>query len=416
MNNRKTVAIQPIEAFTPKDKVTFMSSWGAYDSKASKIKKIFNRLSERYGNLAIEDSSIAGAEFLFILKTDFASGSDPNLFGLWPGSDFNLLVKEGKVADLTDLLKANPEWYHQFNEATWDYVTVDHRIYGLPIEIIYEGLFVNQDLFDRYHVKVPTTYQELLEAVRIFKANGIIPIAYNQSSEGSYIYQNMIMKLGGKEDVEHPFDEKGRLKPCFLQSMYYMKQLYDEGAFPKNWFSLDDKKRNELFTQKKVAMIVQGSWLIGDNVLQSNDPTVNIVPFPNMPGGKADPTAIIYGCGNGIFHMSRKAWEDETLRNHCVLLLKELTSPQNVAVLAEDSGFISNVKLGDYAPEPTIMGNKGWALVSQSRELVGAVDWFINRNIWEDLVVRQFPQVLKNQITPEALCTQIETAKQQLDE
>lgn len=354
MSNRDEVAIKPMEVFDQKEKITFVSSWGAYDSKAQKIKKILNRLSEKYSHLEIEDSSMAGSEFLFILKTDFASGNDPNIFGLWPGSDFNLLVKEGKAADLTELLEEDPSWYNQFNEEVWKYVTVDGRIYGLPIEIIYEGLFVNRDLFEKYNVKIPTNFDELLEAVEIFRANHIIPIAYNQTPEGSYIYQNMVMKLGGKEDVEQPFSKSGKLKPCFLEGMQYMKMLYDKGAFPSNWATLDDKERNELFIQKRAAMIVQGSWLIGDNVLSSSDTSVEIIPFPDMPNGKADSSAIIYGCGNGILHMSSMAWESAELKPHCITLLKELTSPENVKILAEDSGFISNVDLGEYAPKPTV--------------------------------------------------------------
>ena len=415
MSKQKTVEIKPMEVFNQKEKITFMSSWGAYDSRALKIKKIFNRLSERYAYLTIEDSSIAGSEFLPILKTDFASGNDPNIFGLWPGSDFNLLVKEDKVADLTELLKENPSWYKQFKEAAWDAVTVDGHIYGLPIELIYEGLFINRDLFEKYDVKIPTTYEELITAIEIFKKNNIIPIAYNQTAEGSYIYQNMVMKLGGKEDVENPFNAQGKLKPCFTEGMYYMKQLYDLGAFPEDWYDIDDKERNELFIKKKAAMIVQGSWLIGDHVLSSQDTTIEVIPFPDMPNGKADSTAIIYGCGNGIFHMSRKAWENAELRDHCITVLKELTAPENVAILAEDAGFISNIELGQYAPKETIMSQKGNALVERSKERIGAVDWYMNRSIWENIMIKKFPYVLRDTLTPEALSLEVEEAMSKLE-
>lgn len=414
MNNEKVVDVKPMEAFNPKNKISFMSSWGAYDSKAPRIKNIFMRLSERYSHLEIEDSSMAGSEFLFILKTDFASGNDPDIFGLWPGSDFNLLVEQTKVADLTEVLKQDSEWYAQFKEANWDYVTVDGRIYGLPIEMIYEGLFINRDLFNRYQVKIPTTFEELLKAVEIFNANDIIPIAYNQTAEGSYIYQNIVMKLGGKTDVENPFDENGKIKSCFIQGMYYMKTLYEASAFPEDWYQIDDKKRNELFINKKAAMIVQGSWLIGDNALSSTDTTVDVIAFPDMPNGKADSSAIIYGCGNGIYHMSQKAWDDETQRENCILLLKELTSPENVGEFAKDSGFISNIELGNYAPEETIMSKKGEQLVNASKERVGAVDWFINRNIWENIIIDQFPNVLRGKITPEAVYELVDDARVQI--
>lgn len=399
-DRQNSVEITPITENETK-KISFLSSWGGYDTKSPRIKKIFNIIGEKNHSYEIEDASMSGEDFLFILKTDFASGNEPDIFGLWPGSDFNLLVSQGKVADLTQLLKEDPEWYHRFKPETWDYVTVNDHIYGLPIEMIYEGVFINTDLFEKYEVKVPSNFSELLEAVAIFKENGIIPIAYSQTPEGSYIYQNMVMKLGGKDGVEHPFDDEGHIKDCFIQGMYYMKQLYDAGAFPKQLYHIDDKTRNELFLHKKAAMIVQGSWFIGEGAVASNDTTVDIIPFPDMPEGKAASSAIIYGCGNGIFHMSERAYQDSQINKECIQLLKQMTSPENVAIFAADSGFISNVELGEYAPPPTIMSQKGEALVAQSDELVGAVDWFINRNTWENIIINHLPDVLRGTLTPE---------------
>ena len=413
--NNHIVKVMPMKVFSEKEPITFMSSWGA-DSRALKINKIFKQMQRENHELSIENTSIAGSEFLYSLKMDFASGREPDIFGLWPGSDIDLLIKEGKVADLTNLLEANPVWYRQFNESTWDSVTVDGRIYGLPIELIYEGLFINRDLFELYGAKIPTTYEELLEAIDIFKANGIIPIAYNQTAEGSYLYQNMVMKLGGKEDIEHPFEANGKLKECFKQGMYYMKELYEKGAFPENWYEIDDIKRNELFFDKKAAMIVQGSWLIGDYGLSSMNSSIEVMPFPDMPNGKADSSAIIYGCGNGIFHISSKAWENLGRRKECIKVLKTLTAPKQVAVLAQSAGFISNIDLGEYTPVETIMSQKGKALIEHASERVGAVDWYINRNIWENVMVKMFPKILMGEMTPEALCAMVEEKMQRLNE
>lgn len=398
----ETVNIKPIK-FETREKISFTSSWGAYDSKASRINTIFKKLIQSYEDLEIQDSSMAGSDFLFLLKTDFASGNDPDIFGLWPGSDINLLIEQGKVADLTELLEQDPDWYNSFKKESWHYVTVNDRIYGLPIEIIYEGLFINRDLFEAYNIKIPTSYNELLDAVKQFRTYNIIPIAYNDTPEGSYIYQNIVMMLGGKSDIECPLDENNRIKECFINGMYYMKELYEAGAFPANWYNIDDKARNDLFIQKKAAMIVQGSWFIGDNVVSSTDQTIDIMPFPQMPNGKADPSAIIFGCGNGIFHLSQNAWNSEKHRVSCLKILKALTSSENVSEFAKDSGFISNVDLGNYAPPETIMSMKGSQLIESSKELIGPVDWFIDRTIWENIIIKEFPTMLKGEISPEAI-------------
>ncbi len=406
-SNTEKVTTQPIDSIRQKTKLRFISSWASYDTKSRALQQILSQFVTEHPDIEIEDKSMAGEDFLFILKTDFASGNPPHVFGLWPGSDSRLLVEKGEVADLTQLLRDNPNWYNLYREATWDYVTENGHIYGIPLEIIYEGLFINKDLFSLYNVAPPTNFDELLEAVKIFKAHDIIPIAYNATPEGSYIYQNIVMKLGGKEDVENPFNADGTIKKCFIDGMYYMKELYEAGAFPENTLYIDDKTRNDLFIQKEAAMIVQGSWFIGDSALSNYDTTVDILPFPDLKDGKADSSAIIYGCGNGIFHISQKAWEDENLREESIALLKKLTSKQASDIFTERTGFITNIKLSSEQKDTSSMAQKGDKLMEGAKELVGPVDSFIDRVIWEEVIIKQFPQMLNGEITPEEIYEQV---------
>jgi raffinose/stachyose/melibiose transport system substrate-binding protein len=386
----------------------FTSSWAGYDANAIPLQTVLQKYEEKNNSVEIVNESMVGEDFLFTLKTDFASGNEPDVFGLWPGSDFDILVEQGKVADLTELMNEHPEWYDRFREDTWKYVTVNDRIYGLPFEIIYEGLFVNKDMFEKYNVMIPKTYEELLAAVEIFNANNVIPIAYNATPEGSYIYQNIVMKLGGKSEVEEPFNTLGNLKPSFLEGLYVMKELYDAGAFPEQAFLIDDKTRNDLFIQKEAAMIVQGSWLIGEEGIDANDTSIEIVPFPSFDNGKAHDSAIIYGCGNGIFHISQKAWEDDKLRAHAITLLDELTSVESALTFSKSGGFISNVEIPQEQMNPSTIYVKGEELIHNAKELVGPTDSFIDRNLWEDILIEQFPDILEGNITPEFVLKRIE--------
>lgn len=176
-----------------------------------------------------------------------------------------------------------------------------------------------------------------------------------------------------------------------------MKTLYDAGAFPDDALIMNDKTRNDLFINKEAAMIVQGAWFVGDKGLSPYDTTVNIVSFPSIDGGgKADESAIIYGCGNGIFHMSQKAWEDDEKREISLLLLRELTSVETVKKLTDNSSIISNIYLPDDI-NYTIskLYQNGIDLVNEAKELVGPPDSFIDRGIWENVIVKQLPRVLE---------------------
>ncbi len=377
--------------------LTFISSWGGNDPNADTIQQIIDKFTAENPGIHVSNQSVFGDDFLTYLKTAFVSGSDPDVFGLWPGSDINSLVKAGKVADLTDMIHGDSGFQSSFRSDMWQYVTQNGRIYGVPVEIIFEGLFINRDLFDKYGATVPQTFAQLLDAVRVFRKNGVIPIAYNNTAEGTYIYQNIAASIGGKSAVENPF-ASGSVNRCYIEAMEDMRQLYELGAFPSDFTQIDSNERNSLFKNKKAAMIVQGSWFTAD---VAADPGVEFVRFPNC-GGSSAPTRIIYGLGNGVFHISEKAWADPVKSKAAVKLLKYIASRQSAALLAGQTGMLSNVDIGaDTSYNRLTVG--GLQLIRNSAELIGPPDSYISRPAWQNVIVNEFPLVLEGTRQPESI-------------
>lgn len=387
--------------------IKITTSWGGNDTKTQRLVEILDKFQRDNPNVIITNTSVSGAEFLFTLKTDFAQGNDPDVFGLWPGSDISALIKAGRVADLTGVLNQNKEWHNSFGKAAWRYDTYQKKIYGLPLEIIYECLFINKDLFQKYNIKVPHTYEELLTVVKEFRGKGIIPIAWSTTAEGTYLYQNMVAKLGGKNDVENPI-RNGKFNKCYVDALKDLKGLYDLGAFPKDAFTLEDSGRRKLFLDKKAAMIMEGSWFIGPGALSDDDNNIEMIPFPMFKESKAKASSIIYGIGNGDFHMSSAAFKDEAKRKICIKLLKYLTSEEVAKKFSGREGFISNVHINNKNNKPGRLYLDGIKLVKDSKELIGPVDSFIDRNLWENVLLNQIPEVLVNRETPEGVFKNIE--------
>jgi len=378
----RDIPINSFESGRDTIELRFLSSWGGTDTKAVQLQLQLEKFEKENPGVKIINESMSGTEFLFKLKTNFAQGNDPDVFGLWPGSDIKILIKQGKVADLTGLLDSNKEWTANFGEDAWGYDQFDGRI------------------FAKYGVKVPETYEELKDAVGVFKDRGIIPIAYNSTPEGTFLYQNIVMKLGGKEDTENPY-KSGKINQCYIDGMKYVKELYELGAFPKDAFTIDDKTRDNLFIEKKAAMIAQGSWFIGLGSLNAEDETVDVIPFPAFNEGKSYPSSIIYGLGNGNFHMSTKAFDSYEKREMSIKLLKFLTSVETAKLFSHETGFISNIRIPEEDMQTSRLMRKGKELIADSLELVGPTDSFIDRNLWEQILVTSFPQVLEGRKTPE---------------
>lgn len=386
-------------------KITLETCWGP----ETVLSNVIAEFEKENKDISIIDMSREHDSFLFVLKTDFAQGNDPDVFSIWPGTDANKFIGSDKVADLTEELDKDPKWKNSFKDNITDDKSIKEGIYSIPLEIIYEGLFINKDLFEKYDVKPPTNYEELKKAIVEFKKQGIIPIAYNSTPEGSYLYQNIMMRIAGKEIVENPY-AANKLNSKYLDGMKYMKELYDLGAFPEDVFEINDEERNKLFIDKKAAMIVQGSWFIRDKTgISLNDTTVEVLPFPQMPENVTDDSAIVYGYGGFSLQISKKAYDDPKKKEACIRFVKYLSSKDVAQKLVNSSGSILNKKEGNkqYDESYKII-HQGYDLVDNSTELIGPPDHYVDRTDWENILVKRFPDMLKGEITPEDIIEEMD--------
>lgn len=117
----------------------------------------------------------------------------------------------------------------------WKYVIFNGKIYGVLFEIIVECFFVNKDIFERYSLKVFQMFDELLNVLKILKSKGIILIVFNVLLEGIYIYQNIIVLIGIKYDVENLF-KSGEFVLFYIKVFDYLKVFYKVGVFLVNYY------------------------------------------------------------------------------------------------------------------------------------------------------------------------------------
>lgn len=391
--NTAKVAATEQEETKEEEKVTlrFISSWGGVDSRAETLQGLLDQFMFVNTNIEVINESLFGEDFLPKIKTDFASGNDPDVFGLWPGSDIRALIRAGRVADITALMNENPGWKGTFKGSMLEYTTYEGKIYGLPVETIFEALFINVDLFKKHIIRVPENYEELKDAIVAFRSAGIDPIAYNSFAEGTYLYQNMVALLAGKEIAENPsHPEFGKY---YKKALEYMLELYRLDAFPKEAFTMTNRERNTLFQEKKAAMIIQGSWFIG--YFDRNDESVDIVYFPTFPGGNAPPKTMVYGLGNGCFHISSAAYGDPVKQKAAVKLLKFMTAKETAAVFAQNTGMLSSVDIREFRIDYNRLTRKGQLLINGARQFIAPLDSFVDRTAWEEIIADGMPYVLE---------------------
>jgi raffinose/stachyose/melibiose transport system substrate-binding protein len=213
--------------------------------------------------------------------------------------------------------------------------------------------------------------------------------------EGSYLYQNIAVSLGGKA-VEKPISN-GKVNKCYINAMKIMQRLFKMDAFPDNCFTMESNERDDLFLNKKAAMITQGSWFT-DKCKSKN---VELVQFPHMSSESGN--NVVYELGCGTFYISQKAWSNPAEKESAVKLLKYITSRLSAAKLAKRTDMVSNVDVSGYNIKYNSLTQAGLKLINNAKNRVGAPDSYITRSVWESVIVKDFYDMLRCKISPENL-------------
>jgi raffinose/stachyose/melibiose transport system substrate-binding protein len=263
----------------------------SYKNVWQKVLKDF--AAEHSGIEVVDEATGAGGDaFKIKINTDFASGNEPDLTYGFNGVLGKPLVDSGKVISWEAELKADPVWASNFKPDTLETCKYNGKLYALPFLGFFEGMWVNKDVFEKCGLEIPKTYDDILNAIPVLRAHDITPVACAFSDEPHYIIETFILSAGGRLGHSNPFD------PSWAQGLSLIKTLYEKQAFTDDALTIKQGTCAELFADKKAAMFISGSWSRG--YIKDYENTL-VVPLPEVPGGKADPTDIIGGAGTGWY-------------------------------------------------------------------------------------------------------------------
>lgn len=151
---------------------------------------------------------------------------------------FSDLVNKELLTDITDALeKFAPDILANISDESWDVVTVDGRIYGIPerasSDNIENPIILNYDLMLELGLDVPETLDEFTEVLRAMTAKlGTPALTFDQNTPLVYAISAAFgiysfwqeYEINGKTEVRFYMDA-----PRYDEYVAYMHSLYAEG-------------------------------------------------------------------------------------------------------------------------------------------------------------------------------------------
>ena len=217
---------------------------------------ILRRYEAETGNTVLDSSSASDEAWKTSVLSEFAAGNEPDvLFFFAAGADSRPILS--KVVPLEEINREYPELRLPETEALRE---EDGSVYAVPVRGYWEGLYVHTDLFEQYGAPLPRDWDSLLEAIRIFRENDIIPIAISLSDIPHYLAELAILACAEQEDQQARPKTMEEVPESWVEAMRVIRELAEAGAFADNAWATYDSAATDVFLTKKAAMRLDGSW------------------------------------------------------------------------------------------------------------------------------------------------------------
>ncbi len=374
-----------------KVQITF-TSWRTEDiERMNRINAVF---MEKHPNIEVLFQPINDNEYDAQMRAGLETGTGADIIYLRSYDTGRIVYDGGSIADLNKDLP-NLAGFPSAAVKAWS--TEDGKIYAVPSVGVTHGVYYHKDIFDKYGLKEPKTWDEFMAVSQTLKDNGEVVFAQGALDDWT-CYEVVFSGLGANFYGGEASRQKlmaGEMKLTdkpFLDAFKAVDQL--QQFFPKGYQALDYVSMQTMFGTGQAAMFIGGSWELG--ILEDLGST-DLGWFAPPVVNKDDTLQYCFHVDAGIAMNSKSKHPKEALE-----YLKWVSSPEYAQLIMDElPGFFSYTP-GDYPLKNAI-----------AKEMIGAASDAVLtvRTVWEkmsaqspsgnSLMGEAIPKMWKDEFTPE---------------
>lgn len=249
------------ESASSGDATLSVQIWDA--NQAPGLETIMSEFTEETG-IKCKLSVVTWDEYWTGLEAGATGGSLPDVFWMH-SNESQRYMSNDMLLDVTDYI-ANSELIDPENypEDIWGLYTYEDKYFAVPKDVDTIAVWYNKAMFDEAGLEYPTadwTWDDMTEMARkLTKEDGSqygIAVRNDNNQAG---YYNLVYDYGG-EVINDDKTASGWDSPETLEGMKVLETWINEGLMPSAEI-MSENGEDVLFTSGKVAMVIQGSWML----------------------------------------------------------------------------------------------------------------------------------------------------------
>lgn len=312
--------------------ITFWHAWGKENQDM--LEKVIAEFTKKTGIKVTQEGKGGYNELESLVKTSMPAGNQPDVVMVYPDHVAGYNSRKERIKDLMPIIRGKDGYTQDELNDFYEGFLNEGKAFGkkdslfvLPLAKSTEVMFYNKDLFDKYKLEVPKTFDDVKSvSEQIYKKiqadtnilpgdkEKYIPFAYD--SEGNLMITTFEQKelpytsiVKGKGQID--FSEPG-INEGVIKHIIELKEMYD------NKYLLTGKDsqagyHNAEFTSQKLFMIVGSSAGIKYNVPKDGETPFNIGIAKLPQYNTSSPKYIQQGPSIAMFDngpsKNKSAWE-----------------------------------------------------------------------------------------------------------
>lgn len=321
-----------------------LNVWHQWSNDTNELKKKYDEAVAQYEkehtNVKINSETLDTEAYKTKIAAEFAGDAKGiDVFYYWGAGMAKKLVDADKLLPLDEYVTDDVK--NNMVEGSTAAFTFNDKLYSVPSFSWYMTLFCNKKLFEQAGAKIPTTYDELVEAVqKLKKLDGVTPFASGAKDgwNAAFIYQALALREVGAENINKMLGGSEKFSDAgYKEAAKKVVELYKEGAFGENPLEQNNDDANAAFGTGKAAMRLMGSWYANgiytdqSNTIKPEDAVAVKIPMISGKGNEAD------YCGGYVesFWVNKNTAEKEEAAKFAIYMNEKM----GVAAYETGSGF-----------------------------------------------------------------------------
>jgi raffinose/stachyose/melibiose transport system substrate-binding protein len=249
------------------------------------------------------------------LPNQLTGSNPPDAYYEWAGDRIVQRYNDGFATDLNEKIKSS-KIGSLFNPDTLLAGQVEGKTVLLPTgQDVTNVIWYDTDVFAKYKLTPPTTWEELLAICAKLKAAGITP--FSMGNKDMWVAGNWFAHVYSRIIGEKMYHEIMTLQtpmnsPELVEAMKIVVEMKKNGYINASANSIADNEGYTLFFKGEAAMLPIGSWIVGTQKDEAPNKHMDFFNIPAISGGKGDQSSVI-GVTVGYVINAKSAKVDKTV-------------------------------------------------------------------------------------------------------